>query len=53
MGVVGGAELLASTYEQQGELTEVLSSINDAIEANTHIHTSCTLFPTVSRSRLT
>ena len=44
-GVVDGAGLLASTYEQQGKLTEALSSINDAIQANTHIPYELYLVP--------
>ena len=44
-GIVNGAGLLASTYEQQGKLTEALSSINDAIEANTYIPYELYLVP--------
>jgi len=44
-GIVDAGGMLARTYEQQGKLPDALLSIDDAVEANTHIPFELYLVP--------
>ena len=44
-GVVDAGGMLAATYEKEGKLSEALLSINDALDANTHIPLELYLVP--------